>query len=213
LETGDSAIDTAPPVDTSPPPDTSPAPDTGSPPLDTGTAPPDPCAETTGSVSPGDDWDVEIDDFSGDGETTEPKEDANDGGDGDNPYFQRNNVARGHCSGDGCYWYTSSHQESGEPDPDGSQYVDYVPPFDAIGVGWWTITAHYRQSDNRADYPAVYRVVHRDGEETVEQDQRDGSEMENLPLGTFWMCPGDYVRVEDTGGESITMNAMDFERG
>lgn len=220
-DAGDSGDDSGSPTDSDGPADT--GPDSGAPPdtaadsgtpadTDTGT-PPDPCAAAPGSLGTGDHYDVSIDDFSGDGETTSPRTDANDGRDGDNPYFQRVNVARAHCASSGCYWYTSDHQESGEPDPGGDQHVDYRPPFPDLGVGTYRIVATYRQSDNRASYPAVYEVHHRDGVTTVEQDQREGTEMVDIDLGTFWMCPDSYVRVSDPGSDSITMNAMDFYWG
>ncbi len=170
----------------------------------------DPCAAAAGGLALGDDHDVEIDAYTGDGETTEPKTDANDGAHGDNPEFQRHNVARGHCGGTSCYWYSSSHQEAGEPDPSGSQWVDYTPDFSDLGVGWYQITARYRQTENRADYEAWYRVSHRDGDTLTEVDQRDGTDDVSFDLGTYWMCPGSVVRVEDPGSESITFNDMSF---
>lgn len=213
---GPDPVDSAPPGDSAPtadtdPGDTAPA-DTD--PVDSGGTepPPDPCAATTGSLSVGEEWAVDVDDHTGDEATTEPKSDANDGRDGDNPYFRRTNVARAHCSGTDCYWYTSSHQESGEPSPSADQYVDYAPPFAELGVGSYRVAASYRQTENRADYPARYVVHHRDGTTEVEVDQRDGSEVVWVELGTFWMCPDGYVRVEDDGSESITFNRMEFER-
>lgn len=172
----------------------------------------DPCAESWGSLAVGEEHEIGVDGHSGDEESTEPKEDANDGLDGDEPSFQRHNVARAHCTSR-CYWYSSSHQESGEPDPEGEQWVDYVPDFAALGVGWYDIRAVYRQSDNRADYEAVYRIEHRDGSSDLLQDQREGSDYVEIDLGRWWMCPGSKLRVIDEGGESITFNEVEFERG
>src|SRR3989304_4584345 len=63
-------------------------------------------------------YQLNVDSATGDEGTTQPKTDANNGLNGDNPYFQRTNVARAHLGG--ClerYWDTSSYQESGEPGP------------------------------------------------------------------------------------------------
>ena len=60
------------------------------------------------------------------------KVDANDGRAGDNPYFQRHNVARAWRTAGG-YWYTSKHRLDEEPYLAGAQWVDYKPPFAALG--------------------------------------------------------------------------------
>jgi hypothetical protein len=184
--------------------------DSAEPEADSAEPEPDPCAPTEGSLEAGQEHEVDIDDWEGDGETTEPKADAGDGDDGDNAEFVRINVARAHCGGDGCYWYSSSHQESGEPDPDGEQAVEYRPDFAALGVGQYQIQAEYRQTENRASYPARYIIYHRGGSTLIEQDQRDGSDMEEFSLGSYVLCQDSYVRVEDSGGESITFNRMRF---
>lgn len=209
-DTGDGTTGTPPADDSPPPEDTAPdnVEDTAG--EDVPEEPNDPCAAAASRLGIGDDHDVEIDDYTGDGETTEPKTDANDGADGDNPEFQRYNVARGHCSGTSCYWYTSSHQESGEPDPRGEQWVEYRPDFADLGVGWYQITARYRQTENRAGYAAEYVVSHRDGDTLTEIDQRDGTDDMSFDLGLYWMCPGSAVRVEDPGSDSITFNEMTF---
>jgi hypothetical protein len=49
------------------------------------------------------------DGYTGDENTTQPKADLNDGQNGDNPYYQRTNVAGAHNSGFCTYWYTSAH--------------------------------------------------------------------------------------------------------
>lgn len=206
VETGETA---SPPVDTAP--EHSPPVDTGGTDTPPDTEPdPDPCAYAAGELSVGEEWAIDVDEHTGDEATTEPKSDADDGRDGDNPYFQRHNVARAHCSGSDCYWYTSSHQESGEPSPSSTQYVDYTPPFADLGIGRYRLVASYRQTENRADYPARYVVHHRDGSDTTEVDQRDGSDVEWVELGTWWMCPDSYVRVQDDGSESITFNRMEL---
>lgn len=159
-----------------------------------------------GSLRVGQSFVVTADRFTGDEETTQPKTDANDGRNGDNPYFQRHNVARAHLD----YWYTSSHQEAGEPDPRGEQWVDYRPPLSTLGAGRYEITAQYRQTDNRASYPAQYTVRYPGGRATRTADQRQGSGYVSVPLGTFNLgCTG-WVRVRDTGAASITFNRMTF---
>ena len=141
-----------------------------------------------------------------------PKTDANTGTSGDNRYFQRQNVARGWPTDVG-YWYTAADQHEGEPDPASEQWVDYVPPFEILGPGRYAIDASYRWSATRASYPAVYRVHHGLGTNEVLRDQRIGSAAATIvyfSLGEFEMRPGSFVRVEDTGSESITFAHMRF---
>ncbi|MDB6035803.1 MAG: hypothetical protein JWM16_6141, partial [Verrucomicrobiales bacterium] len=133
-----------------------------------------------------------------------PKVDSNDGKAKDNPYYQRHNVARAWPTDVG-YWFTGSDQHDGEPDPAGEQWVDYVPPFEILGPGRYSITAGYRWSTGRASYPAVYRIYHPLGTNVVLRDQRIGTANTTtiyFPLGEFEMRPGSFVRVEDTGTES-----------
>lgn len=170
---------------------------------------------------------------SGDEATTCPKIDLNDGAGGDNPYFQRFNVARAHLGG--CserYWYTSSYQMTcdgdppvntcgdgpciDEPDPSDTQYVDYAPPFGSgtneLSPGRYRIVGEYRFTDARATYPAEYIVNHAGGTTTVNQSQREGTlnSCPSFEIGTFDMDTGSYVRVNDTGSSSITFNRMRF---
>lgn len=141
-----------------------------------------------------------------------PKTDANTGTSGDDRYFQRHNVARAWPTDIG-YWFTGTDQHEGEPDPAGEQWVDYVPPFEILGPGRYAIDAAYRWSTNRASYPAVYRVYHALGTNEFLRDQRLGSPGTTIywvALGEFEMRPGSFVRVEDTGTESITFSNMRF---
>jgi hypothetical protein len=143
----------------------------------------------------------------------QPKIDANTGTDGDNRYYRRHNVARAWPSGTG-YWFTGPDQYEGEPDPAGEQWVDYVPPFEILGPGRYEIIASYRWSTARASYPAVYRVQHGLGTNEVSRDQRigvTGFVMIAFSLGEYEMRPGSFVRVEDTGAESITFGHMQFK--
>lgn len=135
-----------------------------------------------------------------------PKVDTNPGTGGDNRYFQRHNVARAWPTDVG-YWFTGADQHEGEPDPAGEQWVDYMPPIEILGPGRYAIDASYRWSAGRASYPAVYRVHHALGTNVVLRDQRIGSPTLTIvyfPLGEFEMRPGSFLRVEDTGTESIT---------
>ena len=163
-------------------------------------------ATVTAQLLPGESHVVEVDAHTGDEATTEPKTDANDGRNGDNPEFQRTNVARAHLD----YWYSSSFREAGEPDPAGPQYVDYRPPFGTLGTGRYRITTRYRQTDSRASYPALYHVHHATGTTTVEQDQRVGSDFVDLDLGEYDLAADGWVRVEDPGRGSITFFEMTF---
>lgn len=142
-----------------------------------------------------------------------PKTDTNDGLGRDNPYFRRHNVARAWPTDVG-YWFTGPDQNEGEPDPAGEQWVDYVPPFEVLGPGRYQIDASYRWSAARASYPALYRVHHALGTNEVLRDQRIGSPTLTIvyfTLGEFEMLPGSFVRVEDTGSESITFANMRFK--
>jgi len=187
--------------------DDEPTADTGSladsTPVDTGTRPP--CGDA-GIAGPGFVHTIWPDAHTGDEATAEPKVDVHDGQNGDNHEFRRHNVARAHIS----YWYTSSFQEAGEPDPSDGQWVDYAPDFEVLGAGRYEIIAHYRQTENRAAYEALYKVQHRDGETIIGRDQRIGDDYESLSLGVYEMCPGGFVRVEDPGVNSITFNQMEF---
>jgi hypothetical protein len=141
-----------------------------------------------------------------------PKTDTNAGIGGDILYFRRHNVARAWPTDVG-YWYTASDQNEGEPDPAGEQWVDYAPPIEVLAPGRYSIAAAYRWSTNRASYPAVYTIHHALGTNVVLRDQRLGSPtltIVYITLGEFEMRPGSFVRVEDTGSESISFSNMRF---
>lgn len=141
-----------------------------------------------------------------------PKIDLHSGSNGDVLYFRRHNVARAWPTDVG-YWYTGPDQFEGEPDPAGEQWVDYVPPFEILGPGRYAISAGYRWGSTRASYPAVYTVHHALGTNDVLRDQRTGSATATITyfsLGEFEMRPGSFVRVTDTGTESITFSQMRF---
>jgi hypothetical protein len=164
-----------------------------------------------------DTYQLNPDSATGDENTTEPKADLNDGQNGDNPYYQRTNVARAHLGGcSGRYWYTSASQESGEPDPAGVQYVDYAPPFGAaanqLTPGRYLINAEYRSTTSRASYPAEYIISHDGGATTILKSQLDGTSgsCPNFDLGEFDLSAGSHVGVNDTGSESITFNRLRF---
>lgn len=167
-------------------------------------------SDTLKALRIGETFTIEIDQFSGGGATTQPKTDANDGQNGDNPYYRRHNVARAHVF----YWYSSSHQEPGEPDPAGEQWLDYTPPFENIGAGLYRIEAQYREGRNRAAYPAIYEIHHREGVTTREQVQLipeiGGGTW--ITLGEFEMDGNDFVRVIDTGARSISFGKMTFTK-
>jgi hypothetical protein len=169
---------------------------------------PVPCAPAPGILDEGETFMLEVDGHTGDEATTEPKTDANDGANGDNPQFRRHNVARAHID----YWYTSSYQEAGEPDPDGEQWVDYTPDFTLLGVGCYHIVARYRATESRATYAALYQIRNADGLVVqLERVQERGSgEYRDEDLGHHVMCPDSYVRIEDPGASSITFNQMQF---
>jgi hypothetical protein len=170
--------------------------------------PPGDCAARSGSLALGATHTVHVDAHTGDEDTTQPRTDANDGQAGDNPRFRRHNVARAHND----YWYTSTYQSPGEPDPRGEQWVDYTPDFPALGVGCYRVVARYRGTDSRATYAAQYRVLStRDGDVLVERvQQRAGGAYLDEDLGNHVMCPGSKVRIQDPGAGSITFNEMRF---
>lgn len=163
----------------------------------------------------GDIYRIDPDGFTGDEVTTQPKEDLNDGLSGDNPYFRRTNVARAHDSGGVCgrYWYTSAYQEAGEPDPAGEQYVDYVPPFGTDGLpgGGYRLTAQYRYDANRASYPVEYIVHHVGGTTVVPIVQAGPTTCDTIELGTFDLGTDGFVRVNDTGSQSIVFKWIRFQ--
>ncbi len=176
-------------------------------PLDVG---PDAGCPAKGSLAIGETWTLEVDAHTGDEATTLPKLDANDGKAGDSPYFRRNNVARAHYFLEN-YWFTSKHQETGEPSPTGPQWVDYAPPLRKLGAGRYQVGVYYRQSDNRAPYPAVYTVHPASGADVVVKvDQRKGKDFVKVDLGAHDLgCTG-WVRVEDTGNDSIVFGKAEF---
>ncbi len=151
-----------------------------------------------------------VDGYTGDEATTQPKTDANDGLNGDSVYFRRTNVARAHDGGSGPYWYTSAYQEPGEPNPAGDQWVDYVPPLAVLGAGRYHITAQYRMTSSRASYPALYIVHHATGTTTIQRSQLIGTDYVSFDLGDFDLGSTGWVRVQDTGSQSITFNKMKF---
>lgn len=181
----------------------------------------------------GDTYRLVPDAASGDDASTCPKFDANDGQNGDNPYFRRFNVMRAHlgvCSQ--WYWYTAADQLLctseppantcdgsecvDEPDPASAQYVDYAPPFGSaaqeLPPGRYLLSAEYRYAPHRADYPAQYTIFNANGTDLVlwRQDQASTFECTSFDLGTFDMTTGSFVRVEDTGAGSITFNRLTF---
>ncbi len=181
----------------------------------------------------GDTYQLNPDSATGDEDTTCPKTDANTGTGGDNPYYQRTNVARAHLGGcTGRYWYTSNYQMLctdvppvntcgagpciDEPDVNGPQYVDYIPPFgpgtNELTPGRYQITGEYRNTTSRAPYPAEYIVHHANGTTTVLKSQLDGvsGSCPSFVIGTFDLNTGSSVRVNDTGDSSITFNQMKF---
>lgn len=162
----------------------------------------------------GDTYVLRADGFTGDEDTTEPKTDANDGKNGDNIYYQRTNVARAHLD----YWYTSNYQNPGEPNPNGPQWVEYLPPLNILGPGRYKITAEYRYSTSRATYAVPYIVTLGDGSTSttwrVQSDQ--GTTYVTFILGEYDLGSTGKVRVEDKkqdnswGSGSITFNKMKF---
>lgn len=172
--------------------------------------PADAAAACPPTLKPGAEHRIAIDAFTGDEATAMPKSDANDGKAGDNPQFRRTNVARAHLFGE-AYWFTSKHQEPGEPNPKGDQWVDYVPPFAKLGAGKYKVFMKYRAGENRATYPAKYVVSHAAGASTVMRDQAlGGMVVTEFELGTFTFgCTGS-IRAIDTGAESISFGAARF---
>jgi len=166
------------------------------------------CVPASGTLGVGETFTLAVDGHTGDEATTEPKVDANDGAAGDNPRFRRHNVARAHLD----YWYTSSFQEAGEPDPDGEQWVDYTPDFTLLGIGCYRIVAQYRATDSRATYPALYQIHDEDGLvlQIERVQERGDGEYRDEDLGNHFMCPDSFVRIEDPGSNSITFNRMQF---
>lgn len=172
--------------------------------------PPQParCEAQAGSLSIGQTYTVDVDAHTGDEATTEPKVDANNGLGGDNPRFRRQNVARAYND----YWYTSSHQAPGEPNPASEQWVDYTPDFGALGIGCYHVVARYRATSSRATYPAQYRVINSGaGDVLIERVQLrvDGAYIDE-GLGNHVLCSNAYVRIQDPGSDSITFNEMRF---
>lgn len=163
------------------------------------------------ALAVGDIFRVTTDGFTGDEATAQPKTDANNGLNGDNPYYQRTNVARAHCGGVGCHWYTSNHQEVGEPDPNGPQWVDYKPPFDILGIGRYRVRAYYKGKDNRATYEAQYILTHTGGTYTVGRVQQTATDtLGEVDMGTWDLGPTGYLRVNDPGPNSISFMYCDF---
>lgn len=91
------------------------------------------------------------------------------------------------------YWYTSSFQNVDEPDPAGTQYVDYAPPFGAgtseLTPGRYLVNAEYRVDANRASYDAEYIVTHPYGVTTILRSQLQGASA-NFDLGIFDLDAG-----------------------
>ncbi len=151
---------------------------------------------------------LKTDAHSGDMASTEPKTDANDGRNGDNPYYIRHHVARAHLD----YWYSSKNREKGEPDPNGEQWVEYRPPIEILGAGRYSIRAQYREGRNRAPYPAVYLIQHQNGKSRIEKVQNIPATggLVWLDLGRYELGKGDFIRVVDTGAGSISFGYMEF---
>ena len=160
----------------------------------------------------GDTYRLEVDAWTGDEGTTEPTTDANDGLSGDNPYFQRNNIAHAHNSGGCQYWYTSSHYNlPHDPNPAGPQWVDYKPPLNILGAGRYRIVAQYRNTPARATYPAQYIVHLGDGSTTtVNKSQLEGVDCVEFQVGEFDLGSTGWMRVNDTGSQSLVMSHVKF---
>ena len=169
---------------------------------------PELCPYTPGTLPVGSTWTVNVDAHTGDEATTEPKTDAHSGQSGDNHEFRRYNVARAHND----YWYTSSHQEAGEPNPNGDQWVDFAPDFATMGVGKYRITTQYRATENRATYAAFYWVLDHADDDVLYQvvQERGEGEYVEVDLGEHHMCPGSFVRVQDPGSASISFHRTKF---
>jgi hypothetical protein len=166
------------------------------------------CAPKPGTLGAGQTYTLGVDAHSGDEDTTQPKTDANDGKNGDNPKFQRYNVARAHND----YWYTSSFQSAGEPSPAGEQWVDYKPSFSALGVGCYKIVGQYRATSSRANYIVDYKVINTaTGDSVYKEVQKKGEgEYLDIQIGTYQLCNNSYVRIQDPGPKSICFNKMKF---
>ncbi|MBI5549849.1 MAG: hypothetical protein HY901_38675 [Deltaproteobacteria bacterium] len=166
------------------------------------------CQAHSGSLSQNQTYTLRVDAHSGDEDTTQPKIDANNGSNGDNPRFRRNNVARAHND----YWYTSIYQSTDEPDPRSAQWVDYVPDFAALGVGCYKIVATYRATSNRAPYPIPHRVEDTGfGDFVVEVIQHEGDgEYVDVELGDYFMCTGSKVQIQDPGASTVHFGEMRF---
>lgn len=166
------------------------------------------------ALAVGDTYVLIKDAHTGDEGTTQPKTDANDGLNGDNPYYRRHNVARAHND----YWYTSAYQNADEPSPTGPQWVEYAPPLTILGPGRYRILAEYRYTSSRATYAVPYIVTRGDGTTSttwrVQSDQ--GTTYVTFSLGEHDLGATGTVRVEDRkqdgtwGARSITFNKMKF---
>ncbi|MBF0433517.1 MAG: T9SS type A sorting domain-containing protein [Fibrobacteria bacterium] len=174
-----------------------------------------------GALRIGDAYEVTVDHHTGDEAKAEPKIDANDGKDKDNPYYQRHNVMRAHWNyifGPCDHWYSSNHQtEPLEPDPSDEQWVDYKPPFDSLGAGRYKISVAWVSMSSRADtYPALHNVFHANGDTTVEIYQwdpaveSDDERCSFREIGEYDMVEGSYVRIEDTGPNSVSFAPVTF---
>lgn len=170
--------------------------------------PEDSCEPQIGILGVGQTYTVGVDAHTGDEATTEPKNDANDGRGGDNPEFRRHNVARAHND----YWYTSSHQHEGEPNPTGDQWVDFTPNFSELGVGCYSIVTQYRATENRATYAAHYQVMNSEGVTAQREliQHRGEGEYVDVDMGNHMMCPSSFFRVVDPGGASISFHPTRF---
>jgi len=167
------------------------------------------CTPSTGALGVGQTHVVGVDAFSGDEHTTQPKTDANNGLNGDNPRYRRHNVARGH----GDYWYTSSFQKPGEPDPNDPQWVDYTPDLNALGVGCYQITGQYRATENRANYIVDYQVMNSAvGDVVYKEVQKKGkAEYLDVHIGKHQLCSNSFLRIQDPGAKSISFNKVRFQ--
>ncbi len=157
----------------------------------------------------GDKWICQPDAYTGSTSTTEPKEDANDGRNGDNPYYRRHNVARAH----GGYWYTSKNHEPGEPYPWNEQWVDYKPPLGILGPGRYRIMMQYREGRNRASYPAQYFIYHKHDTTRIDRHQAipEVGGLVWFELGEFDLGEDGFIRVYDKGVGSISFGAMELK--
>ena len=166
------------------------------------------CAPIPGSLNVGETHVVGVDAFTGDEATTEPKTDANDGLNGDNPRYRRHNVMRAH----GDYWYTSSFQQAGEPNPNDLQWVDYTPDFQSLGIGCYKVIGQYRATENRANYIVDYRVMNTASGNLVYQEvqAKGAGEYHDVHLGNYQLCANSFVRIQDPGAKSITFNKVRF---